>query len=233
MSQIRDKAYVGSLFVTLTYPDSYLDGYIDDWQRWKRDGATLIKRLRRRYPDARGIWRIELVTRKSGAYEGALAPHFHFIWWGVDLLDYWELVEFREWLARAWYEVVGTGDEKHLEAGTECAPCKSRQHSRAYVSKYIAKEEGDGLPIGRRWGWFGEIDTSPVVVTALTRPQAVELRRMVARWLKSTGRDFWGRRVARGKMGWYCFGLGDMSSMVWPDLSHATVMRMLGYVSEL
>ena len=96
------------------------------------------------------------------------------------------------WLSRTWYEVVGSGDIKHLLAGTRVEPTFSFKHAMFYVSKYVAKYEKGGekqvfeYPIGRYWGvWHKEKLHIEKVVFEVTREQMVRLRRYFNRWLKS------------------------------------------------
>lgn len=130
----------GMLFVTLTYPGAYPGA----WGVWKRQLDTWIKRLRRRLPGCGGVWKLE--PQKRGA------PHFHLLLVGVPFLA-------REWLSRSWYEVVGSGDKRHLAAGTNVELARSHRGVVAYASKYVAKQER--LPVewdagvGRWWGVFG------------------------------------------------------------------------------
>lgn len=130
----------GLLFVTLTYPAEYPG----DWRQWKRQLDTFVKRLRRRLPRAGGTWKLEPQPRRG-------APHFHLL----------VLAPFmaKEWLSRTWYEVVGTGDERHLTAGTQVAQAQSHRGVLSYAAKYVSKAQA--LPsswqggVGRWWGVFG------------------------------------------------------------------------------
>ena len=84
------------IMLTLTYPADFpLDGRIvkNHWRRFRqwmvRNGAKT------------GLWVLEF--QKRGA------PHFHiFIQEPLD----------KDAVANAWYRIVGSGDPKHLEAGT-------------------------------------------------------------------------------------------------------------------
>jgi hypothetical protein len=61
---------------------------------------------------------------------------------------------FTEWLSRNWYDITGTGDVRHYDAGTNVIVPTSKKQVYAYVSKYIGKiEEGNPCPCpGRYWG---------------------------------------------------------------------------------
>lgn len=127
------------LFVTLTYPATYSA----DGRRWKRDLDALGKRLRRKYPSIAVQWRLE--AQKRGA------PHYHLLVYHVAFIP-------AAWLARQWYEVVASGDARHLRHGTRVEALRSWAGAQSYVSKYLAKAAGDapefapGTHPGRFWG---------------------------------------------------------------------------------
>lgn len=131
------------LFVTLTYPGEWpKDGRV-----WKRHLAAFDKRLRRAFPDVGFIWRLEAQRRG--------APHFHLLVWGVGYL------ELLAWAGPAWYEVVDSGDTRHLRAGTQVQWIRSWHGVMSYASKYLGKV-GEPLPdgvgwesVGRFWGVRG------------------------------------------------------------------------------
>ena len=66
-------------FVTLTYPDEFPA----DRAIWTAHRDEFLRRIRRQFPGAWGLWRREVVRRKSGGHEGSWAPHFHLLLWGV------------------------------------------------------------------------------------------------------------------------------------------------------
>lgn len=132
-----------SMFVTLTYPD--------DFERNPRIVKThldkFFKRLLRKFPNAIILWRMEPKVRKSGVSAGEIAPHFHLLIWNV------EYKKLREWIPLNWYEVVGSGDERHLDAGTSVEPVKSSRGVMFYTAKYICKSDSYIMPgWGRYWG---------------------------------------------------------------------------------
>lgn len=126
-------------FITLTYPGSWPS----DPEVWKDHLEAFFRRLERRVGRHAIIWRLEFQRRG--------APHFHLIGWDLRVTH-----ALRAWVSRAWYEVVGSGDERHLRAGTNVERVKSWHSLTAYLSKYMAKVEAyDGpspLPTGRIWG---------------------------------------------------------------------------------
>jgi hypothetical protein len=60
----------------------------------------------------------------------------------------------RDWLARVWYEIVGSGDPLHLKAGTQVKRPKSDIITMVYIAKYLSKggNTGDTGNTGRVWG---------------------------------------------------------------------------------
>jgi hypothetical protein len=129
----------GLLFLTLTYPANYPGS----WSTWKRQLDTWLKRLRRRYPAAAGVWKLE--PQKRGA------PHFHLLVIGTPFVA-------KSWLSESWYAAVGSNDPKHLVAGTNVQLAHSHRGVLAYAAKYTAKAQL--LPaswqggVGRWWGVF-------------------------------------------------------------------------------
>jgi hypothetical protein len=135
-------AHVGSgmLFATLTYPGEWAG----DWKRWKRDLHVFSMRVGDKFPGAGVVWKLEPQARG--------APHYHLIVVGVPFMA-------KTWLSRAWYEVVGSCDPKHLAAGTNIQSVHSHRGVVSYAAKYTAKRQQlpdswqDG--VGRWWGVFG------------------------------------------------------------------------------
>ena len=119
------------VFATLTYPDIF----DSDPRRWKRDQDTLFKRILRRWPSAVIVWKMEPKKRKSGENKGVIAPHHHLLVYNVPFLP------LLYWLAGAWYEVVGSKDDRHLKAGTRVELVRSVRGVLNYTAKYICKSE--------------------------------------------------------------------------------------------
>jgi hypothetical protein len=154
-------------FLTITYPGEYSI----DWRRWKRDLDALNKAMVRRWPSVWGVWRLEF--QKRGA------PHFHFLLFdgpgviGIEMLHNGKNrtmpdhlnehnQEVFKWISETWFRIVGSGDERHLNAGTRIEPIQSWNGVTFYSSKYLAKlPEGKGFVpqeyngTGRFWGRIG------------------------------------------------------------------------------
>lgn len=160
---------------TLTYPKKY----DNNPRAWKRDLDVFKKRLDRYAArhgiDIVGFWRLEL--QKRGA------PHFHLLIAWTNKLPRL----FKRWLSKAWYEIVASGDEKHLLAGTNFKLFDNRGVLRGYVSKYVAKLS-DGVEsseMGRHWGKIGKPDITPYIEGEMSPEQFTKARRYIRKALKA------------------------------------------------
>lgn len=152
-------------FLTLTYPSEFTN----DGIRIKRDLSAMRKRLRRMgvHDD---IWFLEF------QYRGA--PHFH-LYLGQCPMN--NLEKGIKACANAWYEIVGSGDPKHLKftlglCGGKNKPCLElmrNPHAASYYAvKYVVKADQKEVPeaymnVGRFWGYGG--DLKPVFETYWAR----------------------------------------------------------------
>jgi hypothetical protein len=97
----------------------------------------------------------------------------------------------QEWFAVMWYEIVGSGEPRHLAAGTGVETVKSVRGVFAYAAKYLAKVEDDPATeyesIGRCWGIMGRehLPWATIVEMSLSYEQGVRLKRAAVRYLKS------------------------------------------------
>lgn len=174
------------LFVTLTYPLEFPLSYLE----WKRHLDVFAKRFARKFSDGAIIWRLE--PQKRGA------PHYHMFVYGVEFT-----AENRIWFANVWYQIVNSGDEKHLRRGTDFQQLGSFRGVKSYISKYIGKRQSptndevddqgekiDWNRVGRWWGikcrknlpWSEEVK-----VDQLTYRESVVAMRNMRRYLKSQG----------------------------------------------
>jgi len=168
------------LFVTLTYPGTWPGKPA----KWKRDLRSWLGRLRRALPEAWCVWRLE--PQRRGA------PHYHLLVFGIASLSI-------EWLSRTWFEVVGSGDLRHLRAGTQVQYVRSWHRVVGYAAKYLAKEPKE-LPVEWRRGvgrWWG-IHQRPrapreVLEARITQDQFFRVRRVLRRFVGgpgASGRDW-------------------------------------------
>jgi hypothetical protein len=122
------------VFITLTYPKAFpCDG-----KETKKHLNAFLQFLQRR--GIKCIWVLEFQRRG--------APHIHII--ASDCIPKAELAE-------RWYSIVGSGDERHLRAGTQIDFIKTKEQIYGYLSNYVKKLEQKRPPegfenVGRFWG---------------------------------------------------------------------------------
>lgn len=134
------------IMLTLTYPSVYSS----DGKRVKRDLDAFKKFLARR--GVRAVaWFLEFQERG--------APHFHiFLWYPVS----------KDAISSAWYRIVGSGDGRHLRAGTKVEWLRLKHAAAAYASKYALKSGQKEVPakysnVGRFWGVSRSVRPKPVL----------------------------------------------------------------------
>lgn len=167
------------IFVTLTYPNDFPS----DFKTYKRHLDTWSKRLARRYPDVFFIWRLEF--QKRGA------PHYHLLVFGADRIC-------KDWLSESWYEVVGSGDEKHLKAGTRVERVRGWKKAWSYCGKYLGKVDVGHGENGRMWGVYNRGGYNKCITMErlkLSWRQFYSARRILAR---VTGFSLKGYRFRQG-----------------------------------
>lgn len=174
-----------SLFVTLTYPASYPSPEV-----CKAQFQAFCKRLLRAFPAAGICWKEELQRRG--------APHFHLLVMGVPFIKH-------QTVARWWYEIVGSGDPRHLAAGTQVKRVKSYAQARSYTEKYLGKVEqnaGEGEQLGRVWGFKGAHQRylATMVLVGMSRPQYAKLLRVLCGLRRGEIRR--ARSPSRGVIRW-------------------------------
>ncbi len=192
-----------SLFITLTYPKEYPQ----DSREWKRHLDIFSKRLARKFPNAYFDWKLEPQERG--------APHFHLLGslgTGKKIFNYYYLTVFRLWVSLVWYQIVASGDRKHLRAGTrvDVVDSTNKGKLKSYIAKYVGKtftyEEarekcpGWGEP-GRIWGTIGR-QNKPVdkLSFSLSSSEFLTIRRVLVRWLKASARNMSGLGYLRSAM---------------------------------
>ncbi len=170
-----------AVFSTLTYPNEFpLDA-----QTFKRHLDVFGKRFLRAYPDAGFFWKLEF--QKRGA------PHFHPMFFGLHLQEKTRaLSRFREWLAETWFEVVNSGDGKHLAAGTSAEIMRSSVAILRYCAGYVSKADQTltGVKVGRYWGIVGRsrIPFGNAFSVELSPAEHRLIRRTMARSMKAQNR---------------------------------------------
>lgn len=161
-------------FITLTYPDTYPDP-----RTAKANMRAFIKRIRRWFPEASFVWRLEFQSRG--------APHIHLVAFGMRYKSY-------QAINRAWCECAGISTDNRNACDIEVL--RSLRGVMYYVSKYLAKPEdsgslesgegGVGLSVvhigpGRLWGTenraalpFAELEKTELIVDEVSYRHAAE-----------------------------------------------------------
>lgn len=200
-SILRDQLY----HVDLTYPAELFP----DGRKVKRDLKAFTRRLDRLFGRCYGlIWKIEFQRRGYPEVNAVLRVTEVPAAWrkrypDLSLGDRAFLVLLREWVARAWYEVVGSGLDKHLRAGTEVSRPKTDNPRTLglYLAKYLSKsgrsskeyqhELPAGYELGRWWG-FVHRELFPVHWESVEVPieRYHDVRRVLRRYLMRPGRRY-------------------------------------------
>jgi hypothetical protein len=120
----------------------------EDPEVCKRHLKALYKRIKRKFGDFAGFWRMGIQRR--GAW------HFHLLLFTPSSPKL--LASLRYFIASSWYEVCGELSEGHLLYGTYVEELRTWKKATSYAEKYMAKEEvfPKGLETGRIWGVWNE-----------------------------------------------------------------------------
>ncbi len=173
------------LFCTLTYPNEFPT----DAKRFKAHLESFAQRFRRAYPLAAFHWKLEFQDRD--------APHFHPMVWRIAT-DRDSVRAFRDWLKQAWYEVVGSNDPKHLQAGTQADLMRSQFGIMRYVGPYLSKNDQSrpGWSVGRYWGVVARANIPYAIAPQVTLSPAESLRvwRTARKYQRACNRQ---RRIVR------------------------------------
>lgn len=175
----RSRLSAGS-FVTLTYHD--------DWtlerEDLQADLNAFLQALRREYPDAVYLWRLEF--QKRGA------PHFHLIIWNPHGCGPIPLDELSVWVRTTWTRIAAQDSTAHRTWGTDTARIESWREAMSYVSKYVAAngDEGEVEYAGRRWGAAQSLPTAPTLRFHVSESDGHLLRRILRKFVaKSLGKE--------------------------------------------
>lgn len=154
--------------MTLTYPSDYPS----NGKEVKRHFRNLMKRVNRRWPGVNYLWFLEFQARG--------APHYHLLLsTKVVNGDGW-------WLSDTWYEIVGSGDEKHHHAGTRCENMRKAGAGARYAVKYAMKMTQKKVPhdyanVGRFWGHSRNVKPKMIMKT-IPLNGVEDLRLLVRQW---------------------------------------------------
>lgn len=132
--------------ITLTYPAAFpVSGKV-----CKKHLNSFLVWLRRRGLGVQYLWFFEF--QKRGA------PHFH-------ILSSVSIASIRQDISAAWYRIVGSGDERHLLAGTNAEKLRTADGGKRYALKYAAKMQQKTIPLGFRESgrfWGASRNSAPV-----------------------------------------------------------------------
>jgi hypothetical protein len=150
-----------TVLLTLTYPGDFPTDGRRVKRHWHNFRTWLVRGGKER-PSRKGAWFLE--------FQGRGAPHFHIFLDGP--------VDKKE-VARKWYDLVASGDERHLRAGTRIETLREGHAAAAYASKYASKAEQKEVPdgfseVGRFWGTFGDLDVGPLLELATAEQLALD-----------------------------------------------------------
>lgn len=155
-------------FVTLTYPAEFpCDGKIV-----KRHLHAVLAALRRKCPGVSYLWFLEF--QKRGA------PHLH-VFLSAEMPGPLETMKraggrvrksvqtyfpWQDWLSSRWFEIVGSGDAKHLRAGAAWEVVEKPDGAARYVAKECYKTWQKVVPedfqsVGRFWGCSRDVRVDP------------------------------------------------------------------------
>jgi hypothetical protein len=179
LSSNRYQKEARCLFLSLTYPEHFSH----DWHIWKGHLKAIRKRLKRAFGnDISALWKWEPQPSRSERL-GVDAPHFHLV---VDFTHVLSVRMVREWIAKAWYEVVGSEDPKHLHAGTGADPVYGPiVRLEKYLVKYLGKTFDTETHTGRVWGIWGEFPHAQCLTH--TGVAWFQFLRRVRRWGRRSG----------------------------------------------
>jgi hypothetical protein len=205
-----------AVMVTLTYPGKFpVDGRVvmDHWRRMRQ---WLI-----RNGNPVGLWFKEFQARG--------APHFHvFLPHDIPKSD----------VAAAWYAIVGSGDVRHLRAGTRTERLRNPKAAGAYAAKYASKTLQKEVPedfceVGRFWGTWG--NPSICQTTTLRGREAVSIVRTVRRGYESRRKGWRCRRRFRdnGRAGFTGWESGPLAAQALQRLTRWESGLILGLEREI
>jgi hypothetical protein len=184
------------VFITLTYPEAFPSARAS-----KRDLDTFAKRFTAAQGRHWFIWKLEPQQRG--------APHYHLLAFMPGQRCYISLLE---WVARAWHEIAGGGDENHLKwhlGALGNRPCVEVVKDFAGVGRYASKYLGKATDGGEEWQhpgrYWGQRHPELAPITRITESvdleQAKQMRRQCIRYFEHQASNwfrFSGKQRADG-----------------------------------
>lgn len=204
--------------VTLTLPGSDVPVSMDGIQvkRWLR---SWLKRWHRRFGSSSYAWKLEFQAR-GAAHFAVVLPVGSGLHGSAS-----ELALLQRWVARSWWEVVGSGSETHLRAGTQTSLIRKLSALSSYmVGEFVkgrkSKEYQHAVPgqyrnVGRWWYVSARL-CEPWSEWAQDEVTAYRTRRALSRLVRSSAYARAMVRARRRRVGRVSVLLrGDALALGW------------------
>lgn len=171
--------------ITLTYPKDF-----------PCDGKLVKKHLNAFREDylatfqSRGLWWLEFQSRGAPHFHilmeedlsthGPLETRFRRFKWGDGATEFQTEKNCADWLAHRWYAIVGSGDRKHLKAGTAWEVVRAEEGAWIYAASHAGKRKQKTVPdayenVGGFWGKIGALLVEKVETIKLTTEDVYEV----------------------------------------------------------
>ncbi|MBM3131828.1 MAG: hypothetical protein FJZ95_02190 [Chloroflexi bacterium] len=162
----------------------------------------------------KGLWFLEF--QEHGA------PHYHvFVNGRVDKSE----------VAQEWYQIVGSGDENHLRAGTRVEAIRGPHAVPTYAAKYAAKFQQKQVPegytdVGRFWGTFGGLKVRSETVLSGSFADIAPAARLARRASGAKRRKFAKRKIRdNGRFSLVAYGAAEALRCGLPNVAVAWFLR--------
>lgn len=136
---------VFTTMITLTYPSMFPS----DGLKVRGDRHAFLKWLRRRFDKSQQL-RSALLYLWWLEFQERGAPHLHLVTTFLWPTTRAAVAALRADVAEAWYNIVGSGDPKHLRAGTRTERIRKPHGACRYAVKYALKMRQKLVPAGYR-----------------------------------------------------------------------------------
>jgi len=158
--------------ITLTYPKVYPT----DGKAVKDHLGAFLAWVRKDRGACEYLWFLEFQARG--------APHIHLMYDFHIGRHHDTRTAFRFRCSASWYNIVSSGDEKHLAAGTRCEALRKYDGAARYAIKYAHKMRQKAVPpdyqnVGRFWGYSQGVKPQPEAEFQCTED---DLRALVEDW---------------------------------------------------
>lgn len=172
-------------FAHLTYPRAFPS----DGRKVKRDLNAFLVWLKRDRGSFSYLWFLEFQRRG--------APHVHILTSSTfpKARKNGRALQFR--VSSQWYRTVGSGDTRHLRAGTRVERVRTHEGARRYAVKYAMKMEQKIVPpgyrdVGRFWGASRDVKPTSEGFVRCTED---DIRGAIENWEYRPPDDCWLWRV--------------------------------------